>query len=425
MGPTTLFDKSFLQSLSVDEAVGFDRFFYSVVCPMFYVETLADLEKRVRPERTAEDEVRIIAQTCPEMQGVPCAHYMDLCGPNLMGQAIPMTGQVPMLGGRAVKVDDRRGVVFEERPEAEAFRRWQAEEFFEVERRFAKAWRAGTFAVDTLAMAAGVRAMGIDAETCKTLEDAKALADEFVAAESMPYDRLKLAMMALQLPPEAEALIGKKWETAGLRSLLSYAPYAARVLTVELFGHIAVQAGLLTDYDRQDIGYFSYLPFSFLFVSSDKLQRQSAPAFLGKDQRFIWGPELKADLAGIVERYKNLPQHEQEMGMTRYAQFPPKDTLVAALLNDFGETMRRHEQEELRELFDEPPGEAPAPRDLKPFPTAEPDLVKHLNRFRDAPELAPEDIDFDATNPDILSVQRSVHKRRGSFWQLPKDLKES
>jgi hypothetical protein len=186
MGPTTLFDKSFLQSLSVDEAVVFDCSFHSVVCPMFYVETLADLEKRVRPGRTPEDEVRIIAQKFPEMHGTPCPHYMDLCLPNLMSQAIPMFGQVPMLGGRSVKIDDRRGVIFEERPEAEAFRHWQAEEFFEVERRFAKDWRAGALAVDTLTVAAGLRAMGIDAQSCQTLEDAKALADEFVAAESMP-----------------------------------------------------------------------------------------------------------------------------------------------------------------------------------------------------------------------------------------------
>lgn len=80
MGPTALFDKSFLQSLSVDEAVVFDHFFIAVICPMFYVETLADLEKEVRPGRTPEDEVRIIAQKTPEMHGAPCAHHLDLCG---------------------------------------------------------------------------------------------------------------------------------------------------------------------------------------------------------------------------------------------------------------------------------------------------------------------------------------------------------
>jgi hypothetical protein len=423
MGPTTLFDKSFLQSLSVDEAVVFDHFFIAVICPMFYVETLADLEKTVRPGRTPEDEVRIIAQKTPEMNGTPCAHHLDLCGPNLIGQNVPMTGQIPIIGGKAVKVDDRRAVVFEERPEAEAFRRWQAEEFFEVERRFAKAWRAGLMAADMLTIAAGLKAMGVDAQACRTVQQAKALADKFVTAKTLPHDRIKLAVMALGLPPELESLIAEEWERAGFQPLVSYAPYAAHVLTAELFFHIALQANLVTSHDRQDIGYLSYLPFSFLFVSSDKLHRECAPPFLRGDQNFIWGPELKADLAEIVERYKGLPQAEQEKGIMKFAPVPPEGSLVAKLLNDFGEVMRRQEQERLRRLFDEPPVETPS-RHPKPLPTVESELVRNLNRFKDAPELSPEEIDFDTRNPDVLAVQGSVHKRRGSFWQLPKDLKE-
>jgi hypothetical protein len=45
MGPVALFDKSFLQSLSLDDAVWFDHFFAPVICPIFFVETLADLKK--------------------------------------------------------------------------------------------------------------------------------------------------------------------------------------------------------------------------------------------------------------------------------------------------------------------------------------------------------------------------------------------
>lgn len=41
MGPIALFDKSFLQSLSIDESVWLGHFFMPVVCPLFYVETLA------------------------------------------------------------------------------------------------------------------------------------------------------------------------------------------------------------------------------------------------------------------------------------------------------------------------------------------------------------------------------------------------
>lgn len=428
MGPTVLFDKSFLQSLSVDEAVIFDHFFIPVVCPMFYVETLADLEKSVRPGRTPEDEVRIVAQKTPEMNGAPCAHHLEMCGPNLMGQNVPMTGQIPIIGGKAVRVGDRTGMVFEERPEAEAFRRWQAAEFLEVERRFAGAWRRGLDTADTLTVAAGIRAMGIDPQTCKTFQQAKALADEFVSSNTLPLDRIKLAVLALGLPPESEPYIAEQWSSAAFLPLVEYAPYAAHVLTVELFFHIALQANLITPSDRQDIAYLSYLPFCMIFVSSDKLHRHSAPPFLRPDQSFVWGFDLKADLGRLVERYKALPQEEQEMGIIRFAPTPPNDGefLVTKLWNHHAALLKQQEEERLRRLFDEPheQNDEAERSHLKPLPTAEPDILKHLKKFKDAPELPPEEVDFDTANPDVLSVQKTVHKRRGSFWQLPKDLKE-
>jgi hypothetical protein len=58
---TALFDKSFLQSLSVDESVWFDRHFAPVVCPVFYAETLADLAK----EPTERGQPRNRSATSP------------------------------------------------------------------------------------------------------------------------------------------------------------------------------------------------------------------------------------------------------------------------------------------------------------------------------------------------------------------------
>jgi hypothetical protein len=57
VGPTTIFDKSALEALSLDEAVWFDAFFYANIVPIFYVETLADLEKQMADGRTPEDVV--------------------------------------------------------------------------------------------------------------------------------------------------------------------------------------------------------------------------------------------------------------------------------------------------------------------------------------------------------------------------------
>jgi len=57
----TLFDKSFFQSLSLDESVWFDHFYKPVVCPIFYMETLADLAHEELRGRTPDREVQILA----------------------------------------------------------------------------------------------------------------------------------------------------------------------------------------------------------------------------------------------------------------------------------------------------------------------------------------------------------------------------
>ena len=169
MGPITLFDKSFLQSLSLDESVWFDHFFLSNVCPLFYVETLADLEKSVRNGRTPEQEVRIIADKFPEMHGTPNAFHLDMCIANLMRNPVPMTGQIPIAGGHFVKVDGKTGTVFKKTPEADAFSRWQRQEFIEVERLYARIWRMALSTLDLDEVAKGFKSSGIDGKSCKIL----------------------------------------------------------------------------------------------------------------------------------------------------------------------------------------------------------------------------------------------------------------
>jgi hypothetical protein len=56
VGPITIFDKSALQALSLDEAVWFDNFYLGNITPLFFVETLADLE-RIDAKRLSPEEV--------------------------------------------------------------------------------------------------------------------------------------------------------------------------------------------------------------------------------------------------------------------------------------------------------------------------------------------------------------------------------
>lgn len=67
-------DKSFLQSLSVDEVVMLDWMFTCVVNPLFMFETLADLAKEAGTDRPAAKEVASLAER------TPVAHsYMRRC----------------------------------------------------------------------------------------------------------------------------------------------------------------------------------------------------------------------------------------------------------------------------------------------------------------------------------------------------------
>jgi hypothetical protein len=64
MGPITIFDKSALQALSIDETVWLEAYFLSNVTPLFYVETLADLEK-IAEGRPSEEMVASLAAKTP------------------------------------------------------------------------------------------------------------------------------------------------------------------------------------------------------------------------------------------------------------------------------------------------------------------------------------------------------------------------
>ncbi|HHA2431574.1 TPA: hypothetical protein ACOENN_000547 [Stenotrophomonas maltophilia] len=181
MGPIALFDKSFLEGLNVDQAVLFDFFFYPVTCPIFYVETLADLDKPANRGRTAEEIVGSIAFKTPQMHGGPSVHHRTLVLENLLGRKIPMTGQIMVAGDIPVQVDGESGVVFRKMPEAEAFSRWQHGQFEEIERSFAAKWRQELKTLSLHDLAAQAKNYGLELSSCKTIEDARDLADRVIA----------------------------------------------------------------------------------------------------------------------------------------------------------------------------------------------------------------------------------------------------
>src|SRR5207302_10660017 len=115
--------------------------------------------------------------------GTPCADYFNMAVLSILGVfQPPMDGRIPRSGGRGVSGGNRVGVVFDEAPEMAAFRRWQNQEFYEVERRFAAGWRAALNVTDLTQIAGVLRDSGLNTQSCKTLADVKHLADTLIQA---------------------------------------------------------------------------------------------------------------------------------------------------------------------------------------------------------------------------------------------------
>jgi hypothetical protein len=328
MGPSLVFDKSFLQSLSVDEAVMLDQMFTCIVTPVFIVETLADLAKEAGSERPAAKAVASLAERTPVAHSYMNTFHQHVAENDLLGDRVAMDHRPAVAGGIPVRVDGKPGVVFEKSPEAEAFERWQAGAFLDVERLFASQWRQELGELDLKAIADFYRSIIRKEDRPKNHADARRLATAIVDAPGQAFRALRMSHDLLDLPAERMRRIGTAWRAAGSLPLRAYAPFAAHCLEIDLYFVLAMTNGIISDQrpsNRIDVSYLYYLPFAHVFVSQDRLHRSAAPLFMSQQQRFVWGPDLKADLKRLNEHFLGLPDDERLRGLFLLAAHPPRD----------------------------------------------------------------------------------------------------
>ena len=92
-----------------------DNFFLSNITPLFYIETLADLEKEVKTGRTPEQVVGNLASKTPDASSKCNVHHKALIAAELLGQEeIEMIHGRPIIsGGRVLDLEGKTGVIFE------------------------------------------------------------------------------------------------------------------------------------------------------------------------------------------------------------------------------------------------------------------------------------------------------------------------
>jgi len=383
-GPILIFDKSALQALSLDESNWLDNFFMTNITPLFFAETLADLEKEVGKGRTPEEVVGHLALKTPDMQATACAHHEKILGGDLYGQHIPLDGRIPRDFGKVVELDGKRGIYFEKTPEEEALERWYNREFLDVERQIAKQWRRNL--------------CGLDHEHSYSFFQ-----------NWFPLGKPKNVTQAKIL---ADAYFDGSSQEAALK-LREFTPYFRHLYGVDLFFNLAMAADLISRVrpagkadNKVDIAYLYYLPFCQVFLSNDNLHKRVVPLFLRDDQSFIVGDELKADLRKLDSHYAELPDDVKVSGFYNFAPDPPEDPsfLVTQLWDKHLPRWRQIKAERV-------------PRDK----SKDAAIVADLNRLKNAAEASDPVERLPLEEMQFVQITRNPQRRKGKWLCYPED----
>jgi hypothetical protein len=410
VGPILIFDKSSLESLNLDEAALLDHFFRSTITPLFFVECLADLEKQISSKSTPEQLVGSLADRTPDSGAVPNVHHSTILKMELLGRFnLNEVHYRPLFAGaEELQLNEKRGVMFRNTPEAEALSRWREREFLEVERNIAKAWRRSLKSIDFEKLKD--RVMGQIGPWRKpvSLEDARRLTDT-ILSNLDPEFLLCFGLELLGHGNIADDFVSD-WMTARRPPLHETVPYFMFLLSINVFFCLTLNTQLLSKVKEShavDLAYLYYLPFCSIFTSKDNFHAEIVPLFLTPDQSFVNGTDLKADLKRLDALYSSLSESELKTGLANFARYPPEDVTYLTT-----------------KLWDKHlPGwrDSAKKPEIVTSPEEEKKLINHLNELSTAPPCEPcEEVQISGDHEFVI-VQRKIALKKGKWLRFSED----
>jgi len=302
---------------------------------------MADL-KKTTARGTPEQLVAGIAKKFLPINSAINVHHVDLYRDDLVHGTIPqMEGRILVGGGKQV-IDQRgkTGVFFEEPPEQQALTRWQQGNFTEFERIVAARWRELLASVDYKTVAQQFHEdIGRHHAKITDLSQLLPVLDIVLSGRRNRYTTLRRLFDSLALPERLRPATLTRWKAAAGPPVGDFAPYATWCFRANVLAEMAMMYGLVkkpSDANNFiDLQYFYYLPFCQVFTSNDVFHKTLAPFLLRRDQSFMSGDDLKADLAKIDAHWSSIPAELKATGSINYAAYPPlnPDLLTYQLWN--------------------------------------------------------------------------------------------
>jgi hypothetical protein len=418
MGPITIFDKSALQALSVDETVWLEAYFLSNVTPLFYVETLADLEKAVAEGRTREEVVASLAERTPS-DAYPNVHHRTLIEAELQGYEVEMSGRVVVAAGEYRRAPDGSiGMHIDEFPEAAMLLRWKNRQFDEIEREVARRWRTELATHDPDRMIAIVRNILPTGTRISDLAALKGTIDNF--CNSNAREVIALALHVLEVPEWAQSKVLERWHEVGSPALPVFAPYTTHVFKVDLLYYLGIDRGFISGdraSNRVDMAYLYYLPFAMVFTSGDRLHRRTAPLLLAPAQSYVDAGEFKLALREIDAHQAELPDEIKELGVLQFAGWPPSelDNLITRLWD-------KHMRPDWRELAAEREATRGKPRNED----ADQATVAAMKaRVESAHAVSEAEMPASGDEADYAIIARQVPFQKGKWRMISREVEEA
>jgi len=350
LGPLLIFDKSFLQMLSAEEVFELTILFHPVGTPLLVREIIADLKKDPSlAKRLPVEVVSELARKMSQAHGVQPADFRKLTIANLCGVEVPMFGQVPVdIETPGVReADAGRLLLIDSSPEQRMWKRWAAGEFSTDDQEVAAAWRRGLEKVDLRAVGDEWKDFG--REHFGTASNLSELIGqvEVLLSDRKPDRQLELLGFILsfvQAPEEPMALAYKLLLEQHYARIRDFAPYAASVLKLYLSFIGGLARGFLGPRPSHylDLQYLFYAPFCMVFVSADKFHRDMWAATAGINT-FVWGSDLKSDLANRIIVRKGMTQEERKAHHEKYSFYPIE--IEGSMTNDLWKRYMRPTEE--------------------------------------------------------------------------------